>query len=136
MPEELRPGVGDWLFGCDVCQEVCPYVRRYSLPTCLHAFFPLRPDRAAPYLLDVLALDQPAFSRTYKGTPLLRAKRRGLLRNACVAAANWCSPEALPALEQLTNDAEQLIREHARWAMGQIKARLERGVHAASASGS
>jgi epoxyqueuosine reductase len=125
IPLELRPLMGNWIFGCDVCQDVCPYVRRFSAQalTREQAFYPSGIDRAAPHLLDVLALDRASFNARYKGTPLLRAKRRGLLRNACVAAGNWGNPEALPALQTLLNDDEPLLREHAAWAVAQIQSR-------------
>jgi epoxyqueuosine reductase len=121
IPAELRPLMGNWIFGCDVCQDVCPYVRRFSTPTHERAFYPQDVDRAAPKLVDVLALDRAAFNGRFKGTPLLRARRRGLLRNACVSAGNWGSPEALPALKRLLNDDEPLLREHAAWAIGRIE---------------
>ena len=123
IPLELRPLMGNWIFGCDVCQEVCPYVRRYSTPAREKAFYPADIERAAPRLLDVLALDRNGFNVRYKSapSPVARAKRRGLLRNACVAAGNWGSHDALPALETLLSDDEPLIREHAAWAIMRIK---------------
>ena len=123
IPVELRPLMGNWIFGCDVCQEVCPYVRRYSTPAREKAFYPADIERAAPRLLDVLALDRNGFNARYKSapSPVARAKRRGLLRNACVAAGNWGSHDALPALETLLSDDEPLIREHAAWAIMRIK---------------
>jgi epoxyqueuosine reductase len=123
IPVELRPHMGNWLFGCDVCQDVCPYVRRFSSPTHFAAFYPHDVDRAAPPLMDLLSLDRPAFNARFKGTPLLRAKRRGVLRNACIAAGNWGSPQALPPLEQLLHDEEQLLHEHAAWAIARIAAK-------------
>ena len=123
IPLELRPLMGNWIFGCDVCQEVCPYVRRYSTPAREKAFYPADIERAAPRLLDVLALDRNRFNARYKSapSPVARAKRRGLLRNACVATGNWGSQDALPALETLLSDDEPLIREHAAWAIMRIK---------------
>ncbi len=123
IPLELRPLMGNWIFGCDICQDVCPYVRRYSAATHSvlgQAFYPVAVDRAAPKLVDVLRLDRTAFNARYKGTPLVRAKRRGLLRNACVAAANWGNAEVLPALESLLWDEEPLVREYAGWAVAQL----------------
>ncbi|MGQ9816183.1 MAG: tRNA epoxyqueuosine(34) reductase QueG [Candidatus Roseilinea sp.] len=120
IPLELRPLMGNWIFGCDICQEVCPYVRQYSRPTREPAFYPSDPERAAPRLLDVLTWDRAAFNSRFKGTAVLRAKRRGLLRNACVAAGNWGSPQALPALTRLLEDEEPLVREHAAWAIARI----------------
>ena len=121
IPHEMRPLMGNWLFGCDVCQDICPYVRRYSTPSAEKSFYPVDVDRAAPKLLDILSWDRPTFNARFKNTPLLRAKRRGILRNACVAAGNWGHPAALPALMQLLNDDEVLIHEHAQWAIERIK---------------
>ncbi len=121
IPVELRPMMGNWVFGCDVCQDVCPYVRRFSRPTRERAFYPPDAERAAPLLLDLLALDRCTFNARYKGTPLLRARRRGIVRNACIAAGNWGSPAALPTLERLLLDEEPLVREHAAWAISRIK---------------
>lgn len=121
IPHEMRPLIGNWLFGCDVCQDVCPYVRRYSTPSAEKSFYPVDVDRAAPKLLDILSWDRPTFNARFKNTPLLRAKRRGILRNACVAAGNWGHPSVLPALTQLLNDDEVLIHEHAQWAIERIK---------------
>ena len=124
IPTELRPLMGNWIFGCDVCQDVCPYVRRFSTPTKSklgQAFYPVDWDRAAPKLVDVLTLDRAAFNTRYKATPIARAKRRGLLRNACVAAANFGGDEVLPALQKLLTDEEPLVREHAAWATQAIK---------------
>ena len=118
IPRELRPALGNWVFGCDVCQEVCPYNRdaaRASWPA-----LAADPERAAPSLLALLALDEAAFRARYRGTAVLRTKRRGLVRNACVAAGNWGDPAALPALVALLSDGEPLVRGHAAWALGQI----------------
>ncbi|MBE7470102.1 MAG: tRNA epoxyqueuosine(34) reductase QueG [Anaerolineae bacterium] len=120
IPPELRPLMGNWIFGCDECQEICPWVRRYSRPT-QESFLRFDPELAVPKLLDLMRLDEAGFRARFKGTPLLRAKRRGLLRNVAVALGNWGSPEALPVLEQALQDPEPLIREHAAWAIGQIK---------------
>jgi epoxyqueuosine reductase len=79
-----------------------------------------------PDLLELLALDEAGFKRRFAGTPMLRTKRRGLLRNVCVALGNIGDETALPALEKAATDREQLISEHARWAINQIKARVAR----------
>ncbi len=121
IPLELRPLMGNWIFGCDECQEVCPWVRRYARPT-HEQFLSFEPDRAAPKLIELMRLDEAAFRARFRETPMLRAKRRGLLRNAAVALGNWGSQEALPVLEQALQDPEPLIREHAAWAMGRITA--------------
>ena len=77
-------------------------------------------------LLPLLALDETGFKERFTGTPILRTKRRGLLRNVCVALGNTAGREALPALEKAANDPEELVREHATWAMDQINARPAR----------
>ena len=124
IPAELRPQMGNWIFGCDVCQDVCPYVQRFSRPSSsplAQAFRPPDLNRAAPKLLDLLRLDRAAFNARFKGTAIMRARRRGLLRNACVAVGNWGSDEALPALHRLLEDEEALVREHAAWAIARIQ---------------
>lgn len=120
IPPALRPLLGNWIFGCDACQEICPWVRRYSQPG-RQSFLRYDPDRIAPRLLDLIGLDEDAFRARFKGTPLTRPKRRGLLRNVAVALGNWGSPEALPALERARRDPEPLIREHAEWAIARIE---------------
>jgi epoxyqueuosine reductase len=122
IPVALRPLIGNWIFGCDECQEICPWVRRYtprlsSQPAFLH----FDPDRFAPRLADLMSLDESAFGARFRGTPITRAKRRGFLRNVAVALGNWGSPQALSALEPALADPEPLIREHAAWAIAQIK---------------
>lgn len=119
IPRQLRPAMGNWVFGCDLCQVVCPWNRRYARPAGLPAL-ELRPDMIAPQLLDLLALDEAAFRRRFHRSPVRRAGRRGLLRNACVAAGNWGDPVAVPALSEALNDGDALVRGHAAWALGQI----------------
>jgi epoxyqueuosine reductase len=80
-----------------------------------------RPDLAAPDLIELLQLDEPGFKSRFADTPVLRTKRRGLLRNVCVALGNTGDASALPALSQAANDSEPLIAEHARWAMDRIQ---------------
>jgi epoxyqueuosine reductase len=123
MPLELRPLIGNWIFGCDECQEICPWVRRYSQAN-NQKFLRYDPDWIAPKLIDLMGLDDTAFRARFKGTPILRAKRRGLLRNVAVALGNWGSSEALPVLEQALEDPEPLVREHAEWAIERIKENL------------
>jgi len=124
IPVELRPAVGNRIFGCDDCLAVCPwnkFAREGSLMR-KHA----RPDLAAPDLLELLALDEVAFKTRFAGTPILRTKRRGLLRNVCVALGNVGDETALPALQKAAADPEPLLAEHACWAIGQIQARTSR----------
>ena len=120
IPRHLRPQMGNWIFGCDVCQDVCPWNRRFARPSDEPAFTP-DPDRIAPPLLELIALDEEGFRQRFRKTPIMRAKRRGLLRNVCVALGNWGDPVAVPALSAvLLQDAEPLIRGHAAWALGRI----------------
>lgn len=119
IPRDLRPLMGNWIFGCDLCQDVCPWNRRFARPAqkaVLHA----RPEMVAPPLLDLLALDEDAFRARFKNSPVRRAKRRGLLRNVCVALGNWGDPAAVEPLTDALSDAEPLIRQHAAWALGRI----------------
>jgi epoxyqueuosine reductase len=123
MPEELRPGVGDWLFGCDVCQEVCPWNRRAP------AGDPALAARAELEALDpveLLGLDEEGFRRCFRGTALTRAKRSGLLRNAAVVLGNVGGPQALPALRRALGDTDPLVREAAAWAIGEIEGRRQK----------
>lgn len=120
IPTQLRSLLGNWIYGCDACQEICPWVRRYSRPT-RESFLQYNPDWVAPKLTDLITMDDEAFRVRFKGTPIKRTKRRGLLRNAAIALGNWAGPEALPALKQALNDPEPLIREHVAWAIERIK---------------
>lgn len=121
IPEELRPGIGNRIYGCDICLEACPWNRfaREGSVMKEHA----RDDFDQPLLLELLALDQAAFKKRFAGTPVLRTKRRGLLRNVCVALGNIGTAEALPALQLAAVDPEPLIAEHAQWAIGRIQRR-------------
>ena len=83
-----------------------------------------RPDLAAPDLIELLQLDEAGFKSRFAGTPILRAKRRGFLRNVCIALGNVGGASALPYLQKAANDPEPLIAEHARWAMEQIESRF------------
>jgi epoxyqueuosine reductase len=86
IPAELRPQVGDWVFGCDVCQEVCPW-NRFAPRTTEPAFDP-RPGLPRPELSELLNMDDEAFRRRFRGSPIKRAKRQGLQRNAAVVLEN------------------------------------------------
>lgn len=119
IPPDLRPALGDWVFGCDICQMVCPWNR--FAPHDVDASFAPRPASAQPDLVSALALSPADFNRAFKGTPLQRAKRRGYLRNVAVALGNIGNSEALPALQTALADPELLVREHAAWAITQIQ---------------
>ncbi len=119
IPLELRPLIGEWLFGCDLCQEVCP-LNAVAEPSA-------EPDftawKAGPQqeLETVLAIEtELEFTARFAGTPLMRAKRRGLLRNACVVAANREARELLPLLRRRAQDHDAIIAEHARWAVERL----------------
>ena len=116
----LRPLMGNWVLGCDICQDVCPF-QRFAQPTQERDFYPADVERAAPRLVDLLALDENGFRQRYYGSPIYRIKRERLVRNACVAAGNWGSAEAIPYLERLLNDVSAITREHAAWALGHVK---------------
>jgi Uncharacterized Fe-S protein len=124
IPIELRPLIGNRIYGCDDCLAVCPW-NRFAREGSLmkpHA----RRDLETPGLLELLSLDDAGFKHRFAGTPILRTKRRGLLRNVCVALGNVGSREALPALEKASNDPEPLIAEHAQWAIEQIRSKERR----------
>ncbi|MCA9913810.1 MAG: tRNA epoxyqueuosine(34) reductase QueG, partial [Anaerolineae bacterium] len=120
IDRDLRADFGNWVFGCDVCQEVCPF-QRFSLTSEEQAFFPVDADRAAPPLLELLTLTEDSFRERYKSTPIERIRRKRLVRNACIAAGNSTDPRFVPALIQLLYDAEPIVRGHAAWALFQIK---------------
>ncbi|MEA3334968.1 MAG: tRNA epoxyqueuosine(34) reductase QueG [Chloroflexota bacterium] len=119
IPLELRPLLANWVFGCDLCQTICPWNRRYATRRQLPRTGELA-EVAAPKLLDLLALDEKGFRQRFRKSPIKRAKRRGLLRNVCVALGNWADPAAIPGLSQAMEDSESLIRSHAAWALGKI----------------
>jgi len=123
IPRELRPLMGNRIYGCDVCQAVCPW-QHFAEPTSKAAFRPDEPERAAPLLLDLIKMSEGAFRQQYKGTPILRTGRGRLLRNTAVALGNWGDERAVPALVQALSDAEPLVRGHAAWALGCVGGRV------------
>jgi epoxyqueuosine reductase len=118
MPRHLRPLIGNHIFGCDICQEVCPYNAK-ARPSTEQAYSP-RVGLHAPQLIPLLALDEETFRSRFRGSPILRAKRRGFLRNVAVVLGNIKSREAIPALIHALDDTEALVRGHSAWALGQI----------------
>jgi epoxyqueuosine reductase len=120
IPRDLRAGLGERVFGCDICQDVCPWNRASRPP----GWPELRgsTEDAQPSLADLLALDADAFRARFRHSPIWRTKRRGLLRNAAVALGNVGSTDDLPALIDALRDPEPLVRGHAAWAIGQIGA--------------
>jgi epoxyqueuosine reductase len=121
IPEELREGVGHWLFGCDICQEVCPHNHRAQV-TSGEGFCDVRiADQTLP-LAEVLGLTDEQFLARFAGSPIMRAKRRGLVRNACVVAGNTGDRSLLPALEAVATEDDEMLREHAQWAIARLTA--------------
>jgi epoxyqueuosine reductase len=118
IPEELREGIGDWIFGCDVCQEVCPW--NHHAPQSTETGFAPRGETDPAVLTALLGLDDEAFRKCFRNTPLWRAKRRGVLRNAAIVLGNQRARAALPALRKAAGDEEPLVREAAAWAIEQI----------------
>lgn len=120
LPHALRPRLGNWIFGCDLCQEACPWGEDVQ---------PL--DAAAgawlsPSLPALLALDDAGFVARFGGTAVARAQRRGLLRNVAVALGNSGNPEAIPPLVRALGDPEALVRAHVAWALGRLGGRAAR----------
>jgi len=118
IPRALRPRLGDWLFGCDVCQQVCPHNARVPI-TDWPEFHPEAGVGKTLALADVLAIaSEEEFRARFRGTALRRAKRRGLLRNAAIVAANTGYEDAIPQLRRLAcEDPDEIVRSHALWAL-------------------
>jgi len=123
IPRELRPAIGNRIFGCDICQEVCPWNQKFA-ETAAESAYRAAPDTDGPSLVELMNLSEEEFSTRFSGSPLKRAKRRGLLRNVAVALGNWGSREAVPVLARALDDPEPMIRGHAAWALGQILERV------------
>jgi epoxyqueuosine reductase len=115
IPRELRPLMGNWVFGCDICQQVCPW-NRFSRPGPL--FDTMTPESS--HLAKLMTLSEDDFQARFGHTPIDHIKRPRFLRNVAVALGNWGSPEATPVLARAIEDPQPLIREHAAWALGQI----------------
>ena len=119
IPRDLRPLMGNHIYGCDVCQEVCPWNIKFGQWSSSDQLNP-RAERVAPELLELIGLDDAQFRDRFRGSPIKRAKRRGLLRNVAVALGNWGDARAIPELVQALEDPEPLIRGHVAWALGRI----------------
>lgn len=121
IPRELRSGMGDWIFGCDVCQDVCPF-NRFASQTEWPEFHPDAGIGPRLDLAEVLSIrTDDEFRERFRGTPLTRPKRRGLLRNAAIVAANIGATSVVPSLaDRIKSDPEPLIRSHCLWALGQL----------------
>lgn len=125
IPEPLRAQMGNWVFGCDLCQQVCPFNQPRphaplrARPTSEPRFHP-RPITQAPPLQDLLTMEEEQFRQVFRGSAVKRTKRRGLIRNAAVAAGNSAQKQFLPLLRRLTEDPDPIVQEHARWAIEKL----------------
>ncbi len=120
IPKEFRESIGDWVFGCDVCQQVCPW-NRMAKPSNEQAFQP-QPDIENLDLLKLLTLDDDAFRRQYRKTPLWRTRRIGMQRNAMIVLGNQRRIEAFPLLIQHLSSDDAILRRTAAWAIGRVHA--------------
>ncbi|MCY3915680.1 MAG: tRNA epoxyqueuosine(34) reductase QueG [Chloroflexi bacterium] len=116
IDRELRSSFGNWIFGCDICMDVCPF-QRFSEETQEVAFLPFDIDRVAPQLTDILMSTDESYRAMFRRSPIERIKREHMVRNACVAAGNWRGERAIPHLIQLLYDESALVRGHAAWAL-------------------
>ncbi len=121
IARELRPLMGNRVYGCDICQEVCPWNEKFAEPSDEPAYR-AREGLDGPALVllaeRLLGLSEKGFLREFAGSPVTRARRKGLLRNVCVALGNWGVEEAVPVLVAALSDAAPLVRGHAAWALG------------------
>ena len=113
VPEEMRAGIGAHVFGCDICQDVCPWNRRAPV-TADPAF---APRHFAPPLAEMAALTEPEFRAMFRGTPVTRARYSGFLRNVAIAMGNRGLPQFRAPLEKLAASEDAVVAEHARWAL-------------------
>jgi epoxyqueuosine reductase len=115
--------MGNRVFGCDICQEVCPWNDTFARPA-EEVRYRVRSDLDGPTLVDLaerlLAMDDRSFREGFRRSPVSRAGRAGMLRNVCVALGNWGGAEAVPVLSAALSDPAALVRSHAAWALGEI----------------
>ncbi len=119
IPSEHRPEIAEWLFGCDVCQDVCPWNQRFSQPVEGDPF-DRRDDLQGLDPVEILGLDEATFRARYSGTSLMRAKWVGMRRNACLVLGNRDRDDALPHLNRALADPDEVVRSHAEWATSVI----------------
>jgi len=120
IPRELRPRMGNWVYGCDVCQDVCPWQRFAQPSPWTKTFAPADLERAAPPLSRLLALDEAEFRESFSSSPVERIGRDQLVRNACVAAGNSGDRTLAAFLTLLLGDESELVRGHGAWALGAL----------------
>lgn len=121
IPEEHRQDCGEWLFGCDICNDVCPW--NSKAPVSNEPVFQPRPDLNPTDAADLLTLTEQEFNNRFAETPLARPGRSGLLRNACIVLGNTGDAAHLPALESALSDADSLVRDAAEWALTLLAAK-------------
>ena len=121
IPVEWRSAIGNRIFGCDDCLEVCPW-NRFAREGKIMKDQAAIPSKVA--LEEWAGMDAVEFARRFRNTPLYRTKWQGLIRNVCVALGNVGNRDSLPVLERLTRNANALVAEHARWAVGRIEDRF------------
>ena len=121
VPEEFRAGIGRNVFGCDICQDVCPWNRR--APASAAPEFQPRNGLVNPALDWLAALDEEQFRAAFRKSPVKRAKRAGLRRNVAIAMGNSRDPRFRPQLEEMSRDSDETVAEHARWALQQFEKR-------------
>jgi epoxyqueuosine reductase len=126
IPLDLRSRMGDWVFGCDICQLVCPWNKPGAEFTGILEELQPREELVELDLIAELKLTQDEFSARFRGSPIKRAKRRGFLRSIAVALGNREEADAVPALTSALEDEEELVRGHAAWALGRIGGSLSR----------
>jgi epoxyqueuosine reductase len=129
IPEGLRSQLGELLYGCDICQEVCPWNISFARAVRDDALRPrefLNSRSARELASEILQMSDDDYNQSFRGSPMKRAKRRGLARNAAVVLGNTGTLDDLPLLQLALNDAEPIVGEHADWAIGQIRARAAR----------
>jgi epoxyqueuosine reductase len=119
IPEEIRAGIGRHIFGCDICQDVCPWNRK-APATEIDDFQP-RPELVNPALEWVAAMSVEEFREAFRRSPVRRAKRTGIRRNAVIAMGNSGEQKFLPLLEELTADNDEVISEAAAWALEKLR---------------
>jgi epoxyqueuosine reductase len=119
IPADLRSGLGNHLFGCDICQDVCPWNRRAPVTT--SGEFQPRTELVNPLLTWIADMNQEGFRSAFRGSPIKRTKLSGLRRNAAIAMGNSGQHEFIPQLEQMALDEDSNVAEHARWALERLR---------------
>jgi epoxyqueuosine reductase len=119
IPEEIRSKMGRHVFGCDICQDVCPWNRR--APVTANTALQPDPDLINPELSSLARIDAAEFRQRFRGSPICRTKHSGFLRNVAVAMGNSGNEDFIPDLERLSQSGDEVLAEHARWAIEQLR---------------